>query len=118
MSTAHKKVAKELTDELKRHGIRDYRVDDSRRHPRLIFTHKGREHSMVFSGTPSDWRAGKNNLAELQRILGPAKSAKATRPARRGRRTAARPALECPTLTERPDPWAPLAALASAESPA
>ena len=118
--TARNEFAQALVAELKRRGIGDYRIDNKRWHFRLTFTFEGRERSVIFSRTPSDWRGNKNNLAELRRILAPAKPVKASRPRRRRRNRAPTPEPQCPKLTVRPDPWAPLAELCekfAAEAP-
>jgi hypothetical protein len=44
-------------------------VDLDGRHYKLSWTANGRNRHLVISKTPSDWRAGKNCVALLQRLL-------------------------------------------------
>lgn len=97
-------VYEALASELDARGI-PYRVEMGGTHPRLYFTHRGKERFIVFSLTTSDHaRAALNAVSELRRFIGrpPARPA---RSAQNTRNRAAPPPLKAPRITIKPDPW-------------
>jgi hypothetical protein len=61
---------RELVDHLRAAGAARVRlIHASTRHPRIIFSWQGVEHSMPVAGSPSDWRATRQAIAALRRML-------------------------------------------------
>lgn len=58
-----------LRIELEAHGVHKVALERGGKHPRLVFTHEGKERSLVFPCTPSDPRSVANTLADLRRLL-------------------------------------------------
>jgi hypothetical protein len=85
--------------ELERHGIRG-RVVRSKNHPRIYFTHQGKEQFYVVPSSGSDsFRGVKNALSDIRRMIGASGARpKSSRPkSRRQKRVDAVPALEAIT---------------------
>lgn len=58
-------------DELEFHGAKDITLCKQGRHPRLLFTWKGRGRFLMLSKTPSDNHRGlKNCMSDLRKLLG------------------------------------------------
>jgi hypothetical protein len=55
---------------LAQHEIRDYRIERTRRHRRVVIERGGRQIAVTFPTTPSDWRGPLNAAADLRRALG------------------------------------------------
>jgi len=55
-------------------GVTDARITWLRCHPCLVGTLAGRPIKYPFPGTPSDWRSGRNAIAQFYRYLGVSKS--------------------------------------------
>lgn len=94
-----------LTAELEAHGVSDYRVEHGGKHPRLIFTFRGREMFKVFPASPSDNRRGiQNAVRELRKLMSvKRKIHKSTGPKRERNRT--EPRIKSLSLTVKPGPF-------------
>jgi hypothetical protein len=111
MTAARTEHEQALIAEIETHGVVDYRVEQGRKHKRLVFAFNGREIAYVFSGTPSDRKATLCALRDLRRVMGVRRVARKKSPAAKARKKAPRRAPECPVITMRDDPFAALAAL-------
>lgn len=58
-----------LRRDLDAHGITEWSIDRTHRHPRLMFTVNGQRKILVFPNTPSDRRGHLNARADLRRML-------------------------------------------------
>ncbi len=63
-------VLEALVDELSRHGVLNYRVDEKHPHPRLYFAHDGQERFYVFPRSSSDHRAAENARSAIRLLIG------------------------------------------------
>jgi hypothetical protein len=59
-----------IARELKAAGVDQYQVERGGKHPRLVFTHAGRQINYTLSGSPSDHRALRNMVHDLRGLLG------------------------------------------------
>ena len=63
------RIAPKLLKVARAMGARDVRLEWGGKHPRLIGQIQERRFMYVFSNAASDWRAGRNALAGLRRLL-------------------------------------------------
>ena len=65
-----RRLQKKLLNEAHAFGARDVLIVRRRKHPAITgAAPNGRRFLFCFPGTPSDWRAEKNSLAQLRRLL-------------------------------------------------
>ncbi len=55
---------------LERHGIDDYRFVQRTKHRAVVVAHRGKETTIIFPASGSDWRGPRNTIATLRRALG------------------------------------------------
>lgn len=63
-------LRRETTDFLRDYGATHISVEPGGKHPKIRFTFKGKDHSIVIPGTASDYRALENQKADIRRLLG------------------------------------------------
>jgi hypothetical protein len=55
---------------LDRHRIETYRFEKRTRHRAVVVAHRGKETTIIFPASGSDWRGPRNAVASLRRALG------------------------------------------------
>jgi hypothetical protein len=55
---------------LERHRIETYRFEKRARHRAVVVAHRGKETSIIFPASGSDWRGPRNTIMSLRRALG------------------------------------------------
>lgn len=97
-----------LIEELRTHGVRDWRLDNTGTHNKLYFSWGGRTLMHVFPKTPSDRRGVLNSLSDLRHSMNVRRVIrKSENLVVRKRRAAVSPtpSLKGVTITTRPDPF-------------
>lgn len=105
---------REVVKMLEGWGATSVHVKKGRVHPKIVYTHKGRERFYVVPGSPSDRRALANCRSELRRILGVGRPTKSRSRPKRQRHAKPISQPDCPTLTVKPDPMEALKGHATA----
>jgi hypothetical protein len=55
---------------LERHRIETYRFEKRARHRAVVVAHRGKETTIIFPATGSDWRGPHNTVSSLRHALG------------------------------------------------
>jgi hypothetical protein len=55
---------------LDRHRIDDYRFVHRAKHRAVVVAHRGKETTIIFAASGSDWRGPRNTITSLRRALG------------------------------------------------
>lgn len=63
-------IGKTLTRRAREWGAANLRIEQGGKHPRLVGDFGGKSFIFAFPGSTGDWRAEKNCLSDLRRLLG------------------------------------------------
>lgn len=98
-------VAKEVADELRKHGAKDIHFVHGSKHGRVYYAWNGREQFYVVPMSESDHRAAKRARSDIRRILG-VTNARPKSPNRGKRKDVCkREKWVLPKMTMKPDPF-------------
>jgi hypothetical protein len=69
-TTKRDDYTRQIKSFLDRHGIDDYRFVQRTKHRAVVVTHLGKECTIIFPSSGSDWRGARNAVRSLRRALG------------------------------------------------